>query len=145
MHNHKKLSYMDESEKNGSCDRFYPQLMLTPPDNDFDLDLDEIWRHSSRLSTPAPTLAVNHDDRLDFPNAAERATYEAQRPLLVECLFHPDHESQSGFEWTGPDPLAISTLADDLFLYLSAFYISIDVYWVEFRLVRFDLLTSETG
>lgn len=87
---------------------------------------------------------MNHDDRLYFPNVAERAKYEVQRPLLVECFFHPDHESQSGFKWTGPDPLAISTVADDLFLYMSAFYLSIDVYWVEFRLARFDLATSET-
>jgi hypothetical protein len=44
MYNHKKLSHMDESEKNGSCPRFYPRLMLTPLGNDCDLDLDEIWQ-----------------------------------------------------------------------------------------------------
>lgn len=135
---------MDESEKNGSWLQFYPPLMLTPLDNDCNLDLDQIWRNSSRLSTPALTLTVNHDDRLYFPKVAECATYEVQRPLLVECFFHPDHESQSGFKWTGPDPLATSTVADDLFLYMSAFYLSTDVYWVEFRLARFDLATSET-
>ena len=27
---------------------------------------------------------------------------------------------------------------------MSAFYLSTDVYWVEFRLARFDLATSET-
>jgi hypothetical protein len=65
-------------------------------------------------------------------------------PLLVECFFHPNQENQSAFKWTGPDPLSISTLADDIFLYMSAFFLCDEVYWVEFRLARFDQLTSET-
>ncbi|CRL25426.1 unnamed protein product [Penicillium camemberti] len=67
--------------------------MLISLGNDCDLDLDEIWRDSSSLSTPALTLTVNYDDRLYFLNVAERAKYEVQQPLLVECFFYPDHES----------------------------------------------------
>jgi hypothetical protein len=65
-------------------------------------------------------------------------------PLSVECFFHCNHEDQSGFKWTGPHPLSISTLTDDLFLYISAFFPSDEVYWVEFRLARLDQSTSET-
>ncbi|CRL27379.1 unnamed protein product [Penicillium camemberti] len=67
-------------------------------DNNCDLDLNQIWRNSSRLSTPALTLTVNHNDRLYYPKVTEYAIYEVQRPLLVKCFFYPDHESQSGFK-----------------------------------------------
>ncbi|CDM38471.1 unnamed protein product [Penicillium roqueforti FM164] len=46
--------------------------------------------------------------------------------------------SQSGFNWTGLDPLSFFTLADDIFLYILMLLLSDEVYWVEFRLARFD-------
>ena len=97
------------------------------------------------IPAPAPSLSADNDDvGLDLPSGAEPGVQEVQGTLPVECFFHCNHEDQSGFKWTGPHPLSISTLADDLFLYISAFFLSEEVYWVEFRLARFDQSTGET-
>jgi hypothetical protein len=50
---------------------------------------------------------------------------------------------QQSFPWTGPDPLSPSTKLEDVFVYLSAFLLSEEVYRVEFRLSRFDSLSDE--
>lgn len=89
-------------------------------DNDFDLNILAIWGESSSIQAPAPCLSAGNEDfGLDFPNVAKPVSYEAQGPLLVECFFHRNHEDQSGFKWTGPDPLSISTLARPLHLNVS--------------------------
>jgi hypothetical protein len=62
---------------------------------------------------------------------------------LVDCVFYPNHETQQSFPWTGPDPLSPSTKAEDIFIYFSAFLLSEEVYWVEFRLSRFDSFSDE--
>jgi hypothetical protein len=114
-------------------------------DNNFDLNIHEIRRESSPIPAPAPSLSECGDDAgPDFPNLADPGTHEAQVPLSVECFFHCNHEDHSGFRWTGPHPLSTSTLADDLFLYISAFFPSDEVYWVELRLARLDQSTGET-
>ncbi|KAK9847506.1 hypothetical protein MYU51_018675 [Penicillium brevicompactum] len=114
-------------------------------DNDFNLSIHEIRRESSPISAPVSSLyADNEDVELDFPNVAESGVHEAQGMLSVDCFFHRNYEDQWGFNWTGPHPLSASTLADDLFLYISAYFPSEEVYWVEFRLARFDQSTGET-
>ncbi|CAG7960604.1 unnamed protein product [Penicillium salamii] len=114
-------------------------------DKDFDLSIRELRRESSPISVPVLSLyADNEDGGLDLPNVAEPGAHEAQGPLSVECFFHSNYEDQSGFKWTGPHPLSISTLTDDLFLYISAFFPSEEVYWIEFRLARVDQSTGET-
>ncbi|CAG7976694.1 unnamed protein product [Penicillium salamii] len=114
-------------------------------DNDFDLSILEIRPESSPISAPVPALSADNEDAgLDSPNVAGHGAHEAQGPLLVQCFFHSNYEDQSGFKWTGPHPLSISTRADDLFLYISAHSPSEEVYWVEFRLARVDQSTDET-
>jgi hypothetical protein len=109
------------------------------------LNIHEIRRESCSIPAPAPSLSADTDDvGPDLPSVAEPGTHEAQGRLSVECFFHRNYEDQSGFKWTGPHPLSASTLADDIFLYMSAFFLSRDVYWVEFRLARFDQSTDET-
>ena len=112
-------------------------------DYDLDLGLHTIWRESSCIPTPPPCLAADQDDPgLVPPDIAESTRYESQELALVECLFRPN-ENGSGFKWTGPDPLSLSTRPDDLFIYMSAFFLSEEVYWMEMRLARFDQLTGE--
>ncbi|KAI3286517.1 hypothetical protein DTO002I6_8188 [Penicillium roqueforti] len=114
-------------------------------DNDFDLSIHEIRRESSPISAKVPALSADNEDvGLHFHKVADSGAYEAQGPLSVECFFHSNYEDQSGFKWTGSHPLSISTQADDLFLYISAYFPSDEVYWVEFRLARFDQSTGET-
>ena len=60
----------------------------------------------------------------------------------MECFFHPKREDQSGFDWTGPNPLSVSTQPEDIFLYMSAFFLSEEVHWAEFRHARFDRITG---
>jgi hypothetical protein len=63
---------------------------------------------------------------------------------LIECLFYTNLDSLSSFKWTGPDPLSNSTQASDIFLHMSALLFPKDVYWIEFRFVRFDRASGET-
>jgi hypothetical protein len=137
---------MDESGQNG----WYHLILRSccahsRLDSGFNLNIHEIRRESCSIPARAPSLSANNDDvGLDFPNLAEPGAHEAQGPLSVECFFHCNHEDQSGFKWTGPHPLSISTIADDLFLYVSAFFPSEEVYWLEFRLAQFDQSNGET-
>jgi hypothetical protein len=62
---------------------------------------------------------------------------------LVKCFFHPNREDPSGFEWTGPDPLSALTQSEDIFLFMSAFFLAEEIYWVEFRLARLDQITGD--
>lgn len=137
---------MSEFGQNGSYHLILRSLHAhSRLDNHFDLSIRELRRESSPISAPVPSLyADNEDVGLDLPNVAEPGAREAQGPLSVECFFHGNYEDQSGFKWTGPHPLSISTLADDLFLYISAYFPSEEVYWIEFRLARFDQSTDET-
>lgn len=114
-------------------------------DDDFNLSIHEIRRESSPISAPVPSLSADNEDvEPDFPNVADPGAHEAQGLLSVDCFFHRNYEDQPGFKWTGPHPLSTSTLADDLFLYISAYFPSEEVYWVEFRLARVDQSTGET-
>ena len=61
----------------------------------------------------------------------------------MKCFFHPNREDPSGFEWTGPDPLSALTQSEDIFLFMSAFFLAEEIYWVEFRLARLDQITGD--
>jgi len=111
-------------------------------ESDFDLDLDAIWRESSGIPTPPPCLAADHGD-YDLGRLPQSVRNDALPPLLVECFFHPNRDDASGFKWTGPDPLAASTQPEDIFLHLSAFCLSEQIHWVEFRLTRLDQVTGD--
>ncbi|KGO69280.1 hypothetical protein PITC_094790 [Penicillium italicum] len=113
-------------------------------DSDFDLNIHGIRRESSPISPPVLSLSADNEDvGLDLPNVAEPGAHKAQGPLSVECFLHCNHEDQSGFKWTGPHPLFTSTLADVLFLYISAFFPFEEVYWVEPLLTRLDQSTGK--
>ena len=138
---------MSEFGQNGSYHLMFRWLCAhSRLDNHFDLSIHEIRREPSPISAPVPSLSADNEDAgLYFPNVAEPRAHEAQGSLSVECFFHRNYEDQSGFRWTGPHPLSISTLPDDLFLYVSAYFPSDEVYWVEFRLARVDQSTDETA
>ena len=61
----------------------------------------------------------------------------------MKCFFHPDREDPSGFEWTGPDPLSAFTQSEDIFLFMSAFFLKEEIRWVEVRLARLDQVTGD--
>jgi hypothetical protein len=61
----------------------------------------------------------------------------------VEYLHDSGVESNCCFHWAGPDPLCPTTCSDDIFLYLSDFYLSEHVHWVEFRLSKVHLVTDD--
>jgi hypothetical protein len=60
----------------------------------------------------------------------------------MEYVFYPSYENVCAFGWTGPDPLSQDTCADDIFLYVSAFFLFEPVNWIELRLSK---LNAETG
>ena len=117
--------------------------------SDFDLDLHAIWRESSGIPTPPPCLTADRASSELAPlnlaslDLADPAGYEAQGSSLVECFFHPNREHPSGFEWTGPDPLSVSTQSEDIFRFMSVFFLTEEIYWVEFRLARLDQFTGD--
>ncbi|CAG8571124.1 unnamed protein product [Penicillium salamii] len=114
-------------------------------DYDLDLDLHAIWHESSNIPTPPPCLATDPNDLWqDLLGKDDHAEYETQGPSVIECLFYLNLDSLSGFKWTGPDPLSISTQASDIFLYMSALLFPNEVHWIEFRFVRFDRTSGET-
>jgi hypothetical protein len=92
--------------------------------SDFDLDLHAIWRESSAIPTPPPCLTTDRaSSGLASLDLAESAGYKAQGSSLVKCFFHPNREDPSGFEWTGPDPLSVSTQSEDIFRFMSVFFL----------------------
>ncbi|KAJ5982582.1 hypothetical protein N7451_012682 [Penicillium sp. IBT 35674x] len=115
---------------------------LIHDESDFDLDLHAIWRESSGIPTPPPCLATDHGYH-DFDRLRHFVRNDAPPPLLVECCFHLGLDHAPGFNWTGPDPLALSTQPEDLFLHLSEFCLSEQIHWVEFRLTHLDQVTGE--
>ncbi|KAI1829133.1 hypothetical protein DTO027I6_9951 [Penicillium roqueforti] len=117
---------------------------LNNNDYDLDLDLHAIWHESSGIPTPPPCLASDLDGPRQTLNKVGLAGYERQGPSVIECLFYPDLDSPSGFKWTGPDPLSISTQASDIFLNMSTLLFPTEVHWIEFRFVRFDRTSGET-
>jgi hypothetical protein len=136
---------MDESGQDGS---YGPILRYACAynrlDSNFDLDLHTIWRESSCIPAPLPCLCEDHEDTvLDFPKELYFGAHEGQGSSSVECFFYPNNDSQSCFKWTGPDPLSFATQAEDLFLYISAFFLLKDLYWVELRLAKFHQSTGE--
>lgn len=66
-----------------------------------------------------------------------------ERSPSIKCLFYPGYESECSFSWTGPDPLSPDTCTDDLFLYVSAFFILERVDWIELRLSKLSMATEE--
>jgi hypothetical protein len=97
------------------------------------------------MPTPPPCLAANHHSlRLVQPNSMPKhARYGAGRPAFIECLFYPSYESRCSFSWTGPDPLSPDTCADDIFLYVSAFFLFERVDWIEIRLSKLSIGNKE--
>ncbi|KAJ5128053.1 hypothetical protein N7448_008832 [Penicillium atrosanguineum] len=112
--------------------------------SDFDLELHAIRRESSGIPTSPPCLTTDRaSSGLASLNLAESAGYEEQGPSLVKYFFHPNREDPSGFEWTGPDPLSVSTQSEDLFLFISKIFLTEEIHWVEFRLARLDRITGD--
>jgi hypothetical protein len=99
-----------------------------------DLDLHAIWQESCGIPTPPPCLATDlGEPRQIHSNEDQHAEYESHGSSLIERFFHPNH-----------DNLSVSTQANDIFLYMSAFLFPAEVHWIEFRLVRFDRISGES-
>ncbi|KAJ5037721.1 hypothetical protein NUH16_011320 [Penicillium rubens] len=120
-------------------------LVLKLVDCDLDFDHHAIWQDSSGIPMPPPCLATDPGKaRQISSDESEPAGYETQGSSVIECFLHPTHDKLSAFEWTGPDPLFMSTQASDLFLHMSALTFAKEVFWIEFRLVRFDWKSGAT-
>ncbi|KAJ5033208.1 hypothetical protein NUH16_003124 [Penicillium rubens] len=118
---------------------------LNNNDYNLDLDLHAIWHESSGIPTPPSCLATDPNDLWqDLLGKFDPARCETPGSSLIEYLFYPNIDSLSGFKWTGPDPLSISTQASDIFLHMSALLFPKEVHWIEFRFARFDQTSGET-
>lgn len=61
--------------------------------------LHTIWHESSGIPTTPPCLATDPNDLWqDLRAQDDPAEYETQEPSLIECLFHPNLDSLSGFK-----------------------------------------------
>jgi hypothetical protein len=110
----------------------------------FDLDLHVISQESSGILRPPPCLITDRaSSGLASLDLADPAGYEAQGSSFVKCFFHPNREDPSGFEWTGPDPLSVSTQSEDIFRFVSVNFLTKEIHWVEFRLARLDQFTGD--
>ncbi|CRL31280.1 Cyclin-like F-box [Penicillium camemberti] len=65
------------------------------------------------------------------------------RVTALALCASPSAASECSFSWTGPDPLSPDTCADDMFLYVSAFFILERVDWIELRLSKLSMATKE--
>jgi hypothetical protein len=109
-----------------------------------DDDIHAAWQESSNVPAVPPCLATDHRGlKQTSLNLSGVSSSELYGLSLVDYAFYPNHETQQSFPWTGPDPLSPSTKAEDSFVYFSAFLLPEKVYWVEFRLSRFDSLSDE--
>ncbi|KAJ5871105.1 uncharacterized protein N7529_003458 [Penicillium soppii] len=136
---------MNEANNNGLYPLFHCCFALILADCDWDLDLHAIWQECSGIPTPPPCLATDFQHpRQILSDDSEPAGYETSGSSSIECFFHPTCDNLSAFKWTGPDPLSMSTQASDLFLHMSALAFPKGVFWIEFRLVRFDWKSGAT-
>ncbi|CAG8126092.1 unnamed protein product, partial [Penicillium nalgiovense] len=118
---------------------------LYQTDYDSDLDLESIWREFPNIPTPPPCLAESHStlcSNQSLKGWLEYTQHGHKRTPAIECVFYPSYENVRSFSWTGPDPLSQDTCADDIFLYVSAFFLFERVDWIELRLSK---LSTETG
>jgi hypothetical protein len=116
-----------------------------PSDYDSDLDLESIWREFPNIPTPPPCLAESHStlcSNQSLKGWLEYTQHGHKGTPAIECVFYPSYENVRSFSWTGPDPLSQDTCADDIFLYVSAFFLFERVDWIELRLSK---LSTETG
>ncbi|KAJ5839450.1 uncharacterized protein N7525_004638 [Penicillium rubens] len=89
-----------------------------------------IYRYHHLVSQPIVALSV-------------QSNLLAERPRAIECIFYPNHDSECAFSWTGPDLLSLDTCADDIFLYVSAFFLFERVHWIEIRLSKLSTGNEE--
>lgn len=120
---------------------FLPAWTHCDTDSGFELHVHSMWGNPSGIPVPPPGLAADHgvDGLGRLPQSVK---IDALPSLLVDCFFHLNHEDAFSFEWTGPDPLSISTQPEDIFIHMSAYFLSKQIHWVEFRLTRLARITG---
>ncbi|KAJ5365257.1 hypothetical protein N7517_008143 [Penicillium concentricum] len=126
-------------DRRQAFDSIHQGILGTLQNNfDLDLDLESIWRESPNIPTSPPCLAANRSTLSSIQpiSISQYAKNEAERPHAIECIFYPNHDSECAFRWTGPDLLSPDTCADDIFLYVSAFFLFERVHWIEIRLSK---------
>ncbi|KAJ5642277.1 hypothetical protein N7490_006277 [Penicillium lividum] len=118
-----------------------PQMLQIPSPSDchLDLDLEALWKDFSDAPTPPPCLATG-----DAKSSQNSTTVLLNQPPEIEYIFFSIPESNHGFYWFGPDPLAPETRGDDIFSHISSFPFLSEVLWVEFELCKVSLVTGET-
>lgn len=99
----------------------------------------------AKIPTPPPCPAANRSTLSSIQpiSISQYAKNKAERPRVIDCIFYPNHESECAFSWTGPDPLSPDTCADDILLYVSAFFLFERVHWIEIRLSKLSPGTEE--
>ena len=138
------MGHLDRIGKLGEL-RWLVSVLTISSDYDLDLDLESVWREFPNMPTPPPCLAANHRSlrSVQSNSMPKHARYGAERPPFIECLFYPSYESECSSSWTGPDLLSPDTCADDIFLYVSAFFLFERVDWIEIRLSKLSIGTEE--
>ncbi|KAI2791702.1 hypothetical protein POX_c04573 [Penicillium oxalicum] len=115
-----------------------------PCADSFDLNLESLWEEFSDVPTLPPCIGANHHSQtFIYPFDDSVFSQGAKGASPVRCLHDATVEKNCWIYWTGPDPLCPTTSADDIFLYLSDFYLCEHVHWVEFRLSKVHLVTEE--
>ncbi|KAJ6016432.1 hypothetical protein N7540_011023 [Penicillium herquei] len=114
-------------------------MAFTWNEDDFDLDLHQIWEDSDLPASP-PSLAMGVDEAQRESSFAEKTMAQHVEDPIVECVFYSSTGRNHAVRWTGPSPLLLSTNSEDIFLYISAF-ISERVGWLEARLEQVDPFT----
>ncbi|KAJ5938327.1 hypothetical protein N7466_001461 [Penicillium verhagenii] len=111
---------------------------LTRSDSGLDLDLASLWDEFS--DAPAiPPSPTTREILSTEPSMLIHSNHHSE----IEYIFYSIPESNHGFYWLGPDPLAPQTYGDDIFLYISAFPFLGELVWVEFQLCRVSLVTGD--
>lgn len=92
-----KVEYDDGFGQNGSYALFLRSFCAhNLLDNDSNLNIHAVWRESPSIPVLALFPSVHNDNSgLDLRNLGNPVAYDAQSHLLVECLFHRNHEDQS--------------------------------------------------
>ncbi|KAJ5737373.1 uncharacterized protein N7483_002498 [Penicillium malachiteum] len=69
-------------------------------ENDFDLDLHQIWEESD-LPAPPPCLATEFDETKPESSHAEKTMAHRAQDPIVECLFYSNTKSNHAFRGWG--------------------------------------------
>ncbi|KAJ6126136.1 hypothetical protein N7471_010629 [Penicillium samsonianum] len=110
-----------------------------------DFDHAALWTRLLDVHEPPSVLSTGHESL--YLDNISRFPLSTERPIdplpIIEGYFCPSSDSGYFLKWTGPDLLSSSTSADDVFHYLSKFYLSEKSDWADIRLCVLSNATEE--